>query len=324
MELRQLEAFVAVAHELHFGRAAQQLHIGQPALSTLVQRLERELWSALMIRSTRRVALTAAGTELLGRAQAILDDVGAACAAVHQLSEGHSGVVRLAITPPAAPVLAPHLARALRRKAPHVELIVRRMWLPELRSAVAVGSVDVAITCAAVAAPPQVIAKVFCAEPFLVAVRRSHPVAQQDSAMLADLAGETLGVHSASLFPAWVAGQRDALEAAGLRPPMVELDDVDLHARRWPAQAEVDWVLTTPSLMDCATVQVVRPATPAMALPYTLLWNPALAASPAVGRFVHLALALDVPEGWATRPGHLRHQDAGSDWRLGGRQERTA
>jgi hypothetical protein len=61
VELRQLEAFVAVARELHFGRAAHALHLGQPTLSDLVRRLEREVGTALFSRTTRRVALTRAG-----------------------------------------------------------------------------------------------------------------------------------------------------------------------------------------------------------------------------------------------------------------------
>lgn len=99
MELRQLEAFVAVATELHFGRAARKLHMGQPTVSDLIRRLEREMGAQLMTRTTRRVALTSAGSELLGRAKVILDEVGSACAAVHRLSKGQAGTVRLGITP---------------------------------------------------------------------------------------------------------------------------------------------------------------------------------------------------------------------------------
>jgi DNA-binding transcriptional LysR family regulator len=147
MELRQLEAFVAVATALHFGRAAEQLHIAQPTLSELVRRLEREVGTPLLTRTTRRVTLTSAGFELLGRAKVILDDVAAATAAVRRIAAGDAGTVRVGIVPPVAPVLAPHLVEALLQRAPEVELVVRRMWAPDLARAVAEGTVDVAITC---------------------------------------------------------------------------------------------------------------------------------------------------------------------------------
>ena len=108
MELRQLEAFVAVATELHFGRAAERLHLAAPTLSELIRRLERELGTPLFTRTTRRVALTSAGTELLARSKVILDEVAAARAAVSRVA-GEAGTVRLGITPPVALVLAPHL-----------------------------------------------------------------------------------------------------------------------------------------------------------------------------------------------------------------------
>ncbi|UMB69572.1 LysR family transcriptional regulator [Mycobacterium paraterrae] len=309
MELRQLEAFVAVASELHFGRAAQKLHMGQPAVSALVQRLERELGAPLLVRTTRRVSLTGAGTELLGRAKNILDEVGSACAAVHRVSEGHAGTVRVGITPPVAPVLAPHLAAALERHAPDVNLVIRRMWLPDLEQSVADGRVDVAISCARLPDPPGVIGKVFCGESLLVSVRASHRLAGRSSIALADLAGETRGMHSSALFPAWARAHLQALEAAGVLPLTVELADTDLFARRWTEQPEVDWILTTPSMVAPDPNSVARPVTPALVLPYTLQWNPARAATPAVGRFVHLALSVDVPSGWVTQPDHLRHRD---------------
>lgn len=88
MELHQLEAFVAVATELHFGRAAERLHIAAPTLSELIRRLERELDTPLFTRTTRQVALTSAGAELLTRSEVILDEVAAANAAVRRVARG--------------------------------------------------------------------------------------------------------------------------------------------------------------------------------------------------------------------------------------------
>jgi DNA-binding transcriptional LysR family regulator len=307
VELRQLEAFVAVATELHFGRAAQKLHIGQPTLSELVRRLEREMGAPLLTRTTRRVALTSAGAELLDRAKVILDEVASAAAAVHRLAQGDAGTVRLGITPPVAPVLAPHLVAALRAEAPEVVLVVRRMWLTDLDRAVAEGTVDVAITCGLVSDPPGVVGEVFCGELLLVGLRANHRLAIRDTVALADLAGETLGIQSEALFPAWALAQRQALEAAGVSPPTVELADSDLSACQWTAQPDVDWILTTASIAGAEMTSPIRPVIPTQLVPYTLQWNPDRAPTAAVSRFVHLALTVDVPSGWVTQPNHLRH-----------------
>src|SRR6202012_2125678 len=108
VELRQLEAFVAVATELHFGRAAERLHLSAPTLSELIRRLERELGTPLFTRTPRRVALTSAGAELLTRTKVILDEVAAARAAVRRVAGGEAGGGRIRPTPPGAPGLRAH------------------------------------------------------------------------------------------------------------------------------------------------------------------------------------------------------------------------
>lgn len=308
MELRQLEAFVAVAGELHFGRAAQKLHIGQPTLSDLIRRLEREVGTPLLTRTTRRVALTQAGAELFSRATVILDDVEGAAAAVRRLADGDAGTVRLGITPPAAPVLAPHLESALRSAAPDVRLVVQRMWLPDLERAIGEGAVDIAITCGPVADPPGILSEVFCAEPVAVGLRVGHRLAEREAVALRELSAETLGLHSEALFPAWSLALREILDSAGIRPPTVEFVNTDLSAHRWPDQADVDWVLTTTAVAGPTPGVVLRPVSPAQYMPYTLQWCPIRATTAAVGRFVDLALSVDVPPGWVSQRDHLHHQ----------------
>ena len=308
MELRQLEAFVAVATELHFGRAAERLHIAQPTLSELVRRLEREVGTPLLTRTTRRVALTGAGVELLGRAKVILDDVAAATAAVRRVAHGDAGTVRLGITPPIAPVLAPHLADALSRQAPEVDLVTRRMWAPDLARAITDGTVDVAITCGRVADPPGVVGETFCAEALFVALRDGHRLAGDRSVGLRDLKGDRLGMPSSALFPAWELAQRQALDDAGVAPPVAELAATDLAATGWTAQREVDWIITTAALAGHGPGTALMPLHPVTLMPHKLQWNPDRAQTAAVARFVHLALTVDVPAGWHTLPAHLRHR----------------
>ncbi|MDP9165664.1 MAG: LysR family transcriptional regulator [Actinomycetota bacterium] len=306
MELRQLEAFVAVATELHFGRAAERLRIGQPTLSDLIRRLERELGAELLTRTTRKVSVTGAGQELLGRAKVILDEVAAASAAVRRTAHGETGTVRVAITPPVAPVLIPHLQAAAGEYLPDVALVVQRMWLPDLTRALSEGTADVAITCARVPDAPGVVNTVFCSEPLLVGVRPEHRLANHADVALADLARERLGVPSESLFPAWTLAQRQALDSVDFSSPTVALEATDLSASGWTTQSDAAWILLTGSL-GTPPGTVVRPITPAMTVPYTVQWSPERAQTAAVARFVRLALTHDVPPGWQLETGHLRH-----------------
>jgi DNA-binding transcriptional LysR family regulator len=310
VELRQLEAFVAVAAELHFGRAAERLHMAPPTLSELIRRLERELGTPLFTRTTRRVAMTSAGAELLARSKVILDEVAAAGAAVRRVAGGEAGTVLLGITPPAAPVLAPRLVSRFTAEAPQVTVELRQMWLPTLSDALLCGHIDVAITCGLIPAPEGIANEVFCAEPLAVGLRPDHRLADRDTVALKDLAQDVLGTTSANLFPAWALSQRQALEQAGISPPTIDLIDADLTATRWADQHEIDWILLIPSLATAHTTTVIRPTEPQLLVPFTLQWNPSRAYTMAVARFVHSALTARLPPGWRTQPGHLHHRES--------------
>jgi DNA-binding transcriptional LysR family regulator len=91
MELRQLRYFVAVAEELHFGRAAEREHVVQSALSQQVQRLERELGVSLLERSTHHVGLTAAGAVFLAEARQILAHADRAAAVARSAAHADAG-----------------------------------------------------------------------------------------------------------------------------------------------------------------------------------------------------------------------------------------
>jgi DNA-binding transcriptional LysR family regulator len=311
VELRQLEAFVAVARELHFGRAADALHLGQPTLSDTIRRLEREVGAPLFTRTTRRVALTSAGQELLPRAVALLADVAAAVAAVRRLAGGHTGTVRLGVTPPAAPVLVPHLLEVFAAQAPEVAVDVQRLWLPALTAALADGTVDVGITCGHVPTPDGFVSTVFCGEPLEVGLRRTHPRADAASVDLHDLVGEVLGLTDSALFPAWTLSQQQALTVADVDPPTVTLAATDLAARHWADQTEVDWVLLMPSLSALHDTTAVVRVTPTQLVPFTLQWCPDRAETAAVGRFVDVVLGCPLPPGWHTLPGHRGHAPHG-------------
>jgi DNA-binding transcriptional LysR family regulator len=302
MELRQLRAFVTVATELHFARAAERLYVSPTTLSDTVRRLEDELNTPLFIRTTRRVELTAAGVELLERARTILGDVEAAERAVRLIADAESGTVRLGVIPPAALVLAPHLVEWFAGVSPLIRVEVRRMWLPDLISELGAGNVDVGISCGRVTTPNEITSEDLCAERLLVGLRTDHRLANQEAVALTDLAEETLGISSDQLFPAWVLSQRQALQTADISPPTVELRDTDLTASHWIDQPQVDWILLISSLCSTHANTAIRPVTPAQQVPFTLHWKPTRTRAPAVRRFVEAALTADPPPGWTASP----------------------
>src|SRR6185503_8042442 len=96
LELRHLRYFVAVAEELHFGRAARRLGIAQPPLSLQIQRLEAELGVSLFDRTSRRVELTAAGRALLSEGKRVIEDFHSATDAARRAARGETGSLSVA------------------------------------------------------------------------------------------------------------------------------------------------------------------------------------------------------------------------------------
>ena len=122
MDLVALRSFVTVVEEASFSRAAERLHVAQPAVSQQVRRLERQLGAALLRRSTRRVDLTPAGERLLPRARSILADVERAAAEVGLVEGGLAGRVAVGFVGTATYDLLPRVARTVRAQLPEVEL----------------------------------------------------------------------------------------------------------------------------------------------------------------------------------------------------------
>src|ERR1700694_972550 len=146
MELRHLRYFRAVAEELHFGRAAERLHIAQPPLSQQIRQLERELAVTLLVRTTRKVELTPAGEAYLKRVVAILDAVDEAGGQAQRIAEGAEGQLAIGCVGSATYSLLPRLVRALREELPGVDVSVRgEMLAPAQIAALLAGEIDLAL-----------------------------------------------------------------------------------------------------------------------------------------------------------------------------------
>src|SRR3954449_2050820 len=122
MEIRWLEAFLAVAEELHFGRAAARLRMAQSPLSQTIRRLERELEVTLFDRSTRSVALTPAGAALLPHAHRVFEELELGRQATRAASGVFYGTVRIGFSGALNHHTLPPLTRAVRQRYPDVTL----------------------------------------------------------------------------------------------------------------------------------------------------------------------------------------------------------
>lgn len=189
MELRQIRFFVAVAEDLHFGRAAERMYIAQPALSQHIRRLERGLGVQLFDRSARHVRLTPAGEAFLTVARRMLRQVDEGTDAARRAQAGHSGSLALGVNgslaPPVLAVLLGHWNRMRPAVSPRltsgtaVELVdlVRRR---ELDLAIVDGPVfDAGLDCTVVAD-----------DRLVVALPVDHPLAHEPAVPLSSLRAE--------------------------------------------------------------------------------------------------------------------------------------
>jgi len=145
MELRHLRYFIAVAEELHFGRAAARLHIAQPPLSQQVRRLEDELQTPLLRRTSRHVELTTAGRLFLREAKLTVIQADRAMRIARRASQGEIGQLFVGCTPWADFTSGPQVIRGFGKRFPHVEVELHSLSSAEQISALEDGRIDVGI-----------------------------------------------------------------------------------------------------------------------------------------------------------------------------------
>jgi DNA-binding transcriptional LysR family regulator len=195
VDLRRLEYFVAVAEELHFGRAAERLHVAQPPLSRQIQRLEAELGVQLFVRDRHGVALTEAGTALLPEAVSTLAQAERAAEIARRAARGESGVLDVGFFASIAFSMLPELARGYAAEHPRVELRLHDMSSGEQLRALRAGHLDVGLMMQPGAAPDLNI-ETIRVEPAVLVVADDHALARQATVSLSDLEDERF-----ALFP---------------------------------------------------------------------------------------------------------------------------
>jgi DNA-binding transcriptional LysR family regulator len=191
MDVRQLRCFVAVAEELHFGRAAARLHVAQPAVSQTVRGLEAELGVALFERTNRRVALTDGGAVLLERARSILAQFDSTLDAMARVRSGESARVAVGTVVGLPPDVLPDLLARLRRELPGVTVVARAFAaVPTVAEAMAREGVDIALVRDEVN-EPGLRSEVVYREAVGIALRADDPAAAKAPVAAAELGGRT-------------------------------------------------------------------------------------------------------------------------------------
>ena len=196
MDLRQLRYFAAVAETCHFGQAAEQLHVAQPALSFAIRQLESELDVTLFNRTTRQVALTPAGEFLQAQAARLLAGVEDAERGVRRIAAGRTGLLRLGLTGTAAFSHLPRIARILRQELPGLAMEIQAdMLTPAQCDQLRGGGLDIGVL-----RPPAVgddiELRTIEVEPLVLVVPVDHRLAVEPGVSLADVRSETFVAYS--------------------------------------------------------------------------------------------------------------------------------
>ncbi len=216
-ELRHLRYFLAVAEELNFSRAAERLHIAQPALSRQIRGLEEELGVELLIRTTHDVALTEAGAYLVEHGPGLVDAAEELWRSVGSFGSGASGSLILAFGTSAGYETAPRLLDGVRARLPDLRLSTRVLPLSEIVAGVEAGSLDVGVVrCPADL--PALEASLVRREPQGILLRSDDPLAQGTTIELADVAGEPVLLHARDANPGHYDAVVELYEQAGLTP----------------------------------------------------------------------------------------------------------
>ncbi|MEL7013325.1 MAG: LysR substrate-binding domain-containing protein [Pseudomonadota bacterium] len=217
MDLRRLRYFVAVAEELHFGRAAERLDMAQPPLSRQIAQLEKDLEVKLFDRARAQIRLTPAGDVLLERARQILDQIDSTVREVARVGQGSAGRLRIAFVGSASHGVLPVLIKSYRSHYPDVDLALSAMNNADLERALVQREIDIAV------ARPSLKGEEFRSvelhrEPLVLAIPDNSALNSKDSVSLRDLQHETFILYPRRPRPSFADHVLSVLVRENLRP----------------------------------------------------------------------------------------------------------
>lgn len=221
MEFRHLHYFVAVAQELHFGRAAQRLQMTQPALSKQIKALEQELSVQLFFRTKRLVQLTPAGQVFFEQAQRLLEQAQQAVQLAQRAARGEVGQLTLGFTETATYTVLPKLVRQYRERYPQVELSMQELSTEAQVVALKHQQIDLAFLH-----PPiderGLSLYPLLKESFVVVLPKQHRLVQKERLSLSAIAEEAFILHPRQEGPVLYNSFVHSCQRLGFQPNIVK------------------------------------------------------------------------------------------------------
>jgi DNA-binding transcriptional LysR family regulator len=221
IELRHLRYFVAVAEELHFGRAAERLHLAQPPLSQQIRKLEELLGYALFARTSRSVSLTPAGEALLQRAQRTLRNVQRDIDETRSIARGEVGSLHIGFVGSAMLTTLPGIFRSYGKAYPRVRLHLRESFTAMVSEGLENGTLDAGILRDGDPWEGMLVTTIF-SEPFVAVLPATHPCSKQKTISVAVLRDEPFVYYPRSAGARAYEKPLTLCEEHGFRPQIVQ------------------------------------------------------------------------------------------------------
>ena len=223
IDLRAWRQFVAVAEELHFGRAALRLHMTQPPVTQAIAQLEKTLGIVLFDRTRRRVALTPAGEALLPDVRDLLERAQALPARARAAAAGEVGRVRLAFVSTIGFERLPEWVREFRRSCPQVALELVEATGDVQLEAIARGEIDAGLMLHSPGfAPPGLARLAVAQEPLVLALPAAHPLVRSGRLAMAEVLAEPLVIFPRRIVPSLHDAIFGLYHAAGRVPAIAQ------------------------------------------------------------------------------------------------------
>lgn len=273
MQIRRLRYFIAVAEELHFGRAAERLHIAQPPLSQQIQRLEQELGLVLFDRNRHSVRLTKAGAELLVEARRAVAQADRVISVARDIRTGESGRVRIGFVGSALYAGVPSMIRELRQAAPDIRIMASEMETGAQLVAINNDVIDLGVVRTPLSTN-ELAVHVITTDDLVVALPHDHRLARSHTIELSQLADESFVFFKPDEGRGFWEVVVSACAAAGFTP-RVEYEADHIHTMVGMVAAGIG-VSLVPEPVRALSLWGVRfvPLTPPVPrLPLALAWD---------------------------------------------------